>query len=859
MIQGSVVTSTLSADEQGSLALAALDRDDVWAALGHARAAVATARRAADPGAEGRARLALVRALVFAGRVSQAHREIDRAANLLGPEDRGRLELQRMAAHYKTGDHHAAMVALAAALDALPDDSLDVARALNNRGITQMYLGGFEDGLADLREARRRYLAAGRAFAAAETLTNIGMMLDRLGQLPEALHTLGEAESERLAIGAPIERDRVARAEVQLRAGLYDEVLLALPSAVAALEASGMVADAAEGALYLAQAQLRSGDVQAAESARRARVALTRARRWGWAALAHHAQTQAAVAGGATGRRALRDAQAATDALLRAGLALEARESWVLAGRIAAASGEVAEAERCWHLAAAPVPAVARRRSSHTEVVRAEAQARLALVRGRRGVAMAHCGRGLDRVEAELGALVAADLRAAAAQRGMGLARLGLEIAWASREPAQILRWAERWRAVALHSSPGVVPSRQLARLLVRLRAAAAASRQAVLDGADEVTVVASEQRCAELEAAVQAASRGRSAGEGSKRDGPVAGRPRPRNRPTTAQLREALEGRALVELVERDGQLGAVVVTRRRTRLVTIGALAPVTDAAKALHFALRRLAVLQASVASTARASAERMFARMDELVIAPLRGALGGADEVVVVPDRSLHELPWPALFGPATAATVAPSAALWWATLAARPEPRGHVALIAGPRLPAAAREVAEIAAVYPAGATLLTGAAATARSVARAVEGASVAHLAAHGLVRRDNPLFSSLELHDGPITVLDLEHLRQPPAVIVLAACNSAVGSVAASNDVVGLAAAMLSGGARSVIASVLPLPDEASAPMMVQLHRAMQGGLSPARALAELRSRPALDTPAGYLAAQALVCLGAG
>jgi CHAT domain-containing protein len=50
-----------------------------------------------------------------------------------------------------------------------------------------------------------------------------------------------------------------------------------------------------------------------------------------------------------------------------------------------------------------------------------------------------------------------------------------------------------------------------------------------------------------------------------------------------------------------------------------------------------------------------------------------------------------------------------------------------------------------------------------RAAARAFPGrpaAGQAHVAAHGVFRADSPMFSSLRLADGPLTVHDLERLR---------------------------------------------------------------------------------------------------
>ena len=63
-------------------------------------------------------------------------------------------------------------------------------------------------------------------------------------------------------------------------------------------------------------------------------------------------------------------------------------------------------------------------------------------------------------------------------------------------------------------------------------------------------------------------------------------------------------------------------------------------------------------------------------------------------------------------------------------------------------------------------TVLAGSSATTERVLGALDGAWLAHIAAHGNFRADSPLFSSLRMHDGPLTVYDFEQFapRAPPA-----------------------------------------------------------------------------------------------
>ena len=203
-------------------------------------------------------------------------------------------------------------------------------------------------------------------------------------------------------------------------------------------------------------------------------------------------------------------------------------------------------------------------------------------------------------------------------------------------------------------------------------------------------------------------------------------------------------------------------------------------------------------------------------------------------------------------------MAPSAAVWVSAAAAPHRSEAtHVVAVAGPRLAAADQEVAEVAALR--GAEAFTGSAATADAVLRAMRSAACVHIAAHGRLRVDNPLLSSLELADGQLTVYDLEHLPATPRLVVLPACQSGLASVHAGDEVMGLAHALLSLGSVAVIAAVVPVPDEATRPLMINLHRNLVDGLSPAAALSAAQAAHDRADPRSVAAAAGFVCFGAG
>jgi CHAT domain-containing protein len=358
-------------------------------------------------------------------------------------------------------------------------------------------------------------------------------------------------------------------------------------------------------------------------------------------------------------------------------------------------------------------------------------------------------------------------------------------------------------------------------------------------------------RRRAELEESVRRRTR-RAAG-----DGELAVRPRP-----FAEIAELLAGRALVAYLELDGVLCAVTVVEGQTRLHRLQAAPRVAVELDALRFALRRLARQTTPAPSRAAAytAAQHAANELDRALLVPLTVELEGRP-LVVVPTGSLHAMPWsiaPSLLG--RPVTVAPSASAWAEAELSRRARGGRldrITVAAGPGLPFARAEARSVARLYDT-TEALVGAAASAASVLARLEGADLAHLAAHGTFRADNPLFSSLSLADGPLTVYDLESLRLPPSLCVLSACESGLSDVRAGDELMGLTAALLALGTTTVIASVVPVPDEPTRSVMRTFHRHLRAGQRPAEALAGIRIDG--DDGGSRLVARAgFVCFGAG
>jgi CHAT domain-containing protein len=206
------------------------------------------------------------------------------------------------------------------------------------------------------------------------------------------------------------------------------------------------------------------------------------------------------------------------------------------------------------------------------------------------------------------------------------------------------------------------------------------------------------------------------------------------------------------------------------------------------------------------------------------------------VIVVPPGSLHAVPWALL--PALrmrVLSVAPSARTWLRAQAVRPPEGGGVVLASGPGLASAGQEVAALARGYGDATLLLDGSATAARTLG-AIDGARLAHIAAHGIFRADSPLFSSLWMADGPLTVHDFARLRRAPYRLILSCCESGLLARSGADELLGLASTLMPMGTAGIVASVVPVNDAATTGLMLALHRGLRRGLALSESLRDAR-----------------------
>ncbi|MFQ5555899.1 MAG: CHAT domain-containing protein [Acidimicrobiales bacterium] len=209
-------------------------------------------------------------------------------------------------------------------------------------------------------------------------------------------------------------------------------------------------------------------------------------------------------------------------------------------------------------------------------------------------------------------------------------------------------------------------------------------------------------------------------------------------------------------------------------------------------------------------------------------------------VIVPASGIDALPFPALAHDdvdPVELVVSPSISVW-----VRREMQADAGGDAGPSLVVGSGgpgldhvepEARAVAAVIGSSADLHIGDAATSEAVA-GCDRPAVLHLAAHGLFRRSNPMFSVLRLAGEWITAIDLMSIDLTGSLVVLSACETGRADLLPDSEAFGFVRAALAAGARTFVGSHWLVNDHSTSELMRRFHERLAEGSPPAVALAK-------------------------
>ncbi|TMR94509.1 CHAT domain-containing protein [Nonomuraea basaltis] len=829
---------------------------DIDAAVRELRAARRLARASESTEREDDVLATLGVALVFAGRTTSGRNALNAAAQRSTGLLRGRILLRRGGVLLALGRHRAALADLNSAIAVLrlEGDLLWEARALTERAFCSLALGSVRPAVTDLGRAEELFARTGQELESVDATMHRGVLALRIGDLPVALSCFDTAAERFARLGASDPTLSIHRCAALLAAGLAEEALDEADAEIARLErVRGSPLKRAELLLTAAEGALAAGRPAAAlDRAGTAARLFDRQRRPWWRAHARLVKIRAQFAAGPPSGALLRDAARCARELA----ALSSPRlplSRLVAGQVALALGRTAVAEEHLSIAARARrrgPALSRTAGWLAEALRAEAV-------GDHRRLMHACRRGLEVINEHRATLGSSELRAQATAHGAELARLAQRHALRLNQPRLLLSWSERWRAGALAVPPVRPPDdEELQADLAAMRVVTSRLAEAQARG---LPIAALRHEQLRLERAARARAL---RAQGGDRTVPFSF--------DLSGVREELGDGRLLELVDVDGELHVLVCCGAgRVRRCAAGRTEQVARQVDLIRFGLSRLAHGRSTL------TPEQLLAQLDGAGRALERLLLGdaarflGDREIVIVPPGRLQAVPWALL--PSLrdrVVSVAPSAASWLRARRSEAKSAG-VALVRGPGLPSEGAEVPRIAREFQDSAgsgrfgrgerpIVLGDGTATVARVLEAMDGARLVHVAAHGVFRTDSPLFSSLRVDDGPLTVYDLERLRQAPQQVVLSSCDSGRTYSAGADELLGLAVSLMQLGTTGIVASVVPVNDVAVVPLMVALHRELRAGASLPAGLRNA-CRATADDPVTTAAGWSFLCLGAG
>ncbi|RSM80449.1 hypothetical protein DMH04_30055 [Kibdelosporangium aridum] len=694
---------------------------------------------------------------------------------------------------------------------------------LSTRGLAYTRLGDVRRAREDLTRAVELAEHHDLPTPAADIRRPLGTLELRTGDVPAALRAYQESERIYGTLGVTVPALlRLHQAQALLTAGLAVEAGKHLDEVLPVMrEQQSGSRDLADVELYRATAALMNDELDVAREL--AGVARRRMRRFGCetcvanaALVGLRADVQDALRSGdipaALPERALRIART----MPAPRLADQAAVARMLAARLEIRRGKLKRAAELVQR----IPRPSQLTPIDQRMLRRLCRAELAAAQGTQAKALDEikvAQQELEKVRDRMGGL---ELVSGTAAHGQELGDLAVRLALAGGNPKRIFEWLERTRAQTYRYEPIAGGDPELIERIAEVRNLTQSIHQAQHDG--HPTAALKSRRNERLR---EAHRLGWHSGRWGK-SRPVA---------DLTEVAERLKDRALVSFVASEDSLVAVVLVDGDIRMVNLGSATMAGKHARMLNVDLNALAPdhLPTPMVQVVSVSARKQAEQIDSQIARPL-GQLIGDRDLVVVPTGALYGVPWgvlPSLHGRPT--VVAPSATAWLAAERASTRQNGHTVLVRTLGLPAAVGEIDKLATHHQT-AQLISGTTAQVSAVLKALDGARLAHIAAHGAHEPENALFSKLELADGALFAHEIAELERPPQHVVLAACELALNRIRPGDEPLGFASALLASGSQTVIAPLSKVGDHASAAAMDDYHRRLAAGASPAVALAD-------------------------
>ncbi len=253
--------------------------------------------------------------------------------------------------------------------------------------------------------------------------------------------------------------------------------------------------------------------------------------------------------------------------------------------------------------------------------------------------------------------------------------------------------------------------------------------------------------------------------------------------------------GATLVEYYQANGTIYVCVVDRSRCLIQPICATQAVEEELRLLRFQLSRFRLgddyvqrFGAAIHRVAAAHLRRLF----DFLIRPIRAELTGS-HLILVPHAALHHLPFHALLDGDRSLlddftlSYAPSASIYQQCSARVSEHDGTSLVIGAPdhSAPYIEMECESVARLLPS--TIRLQCNFEFENIERCARRSRFIHVAAHGVHRHDNPMFSALRLGDHRLSAFDLGSLKLSAELVTLSGCSTGLHVVVGGDELMGL------------------------------------------------------------------------
>src|SRR3989454_3057430 len=267
------------------------------------------------------------------------------------------------------------------------------------------------------------------------------------------------------------------------------------------------------------------------------------------------------------------------------------------------------------------------------------------------------------------------------------------------------------------------------------------------------------------------------------------------------------------------------------------------VRSSLKGFTFQLSKFHLLPAYVQSHASKLLATIQHHLRELyrhLIEPIQSSIQGRS-VIIVPHQLLHYIPFQALYDgtnyliDSCDVSRAASASVLKFCKEKKIQKTEQDLVLAVPdeMTPHIAEEVEALRGLLPKG-LFFVGSEARVDKLRRYGPTAGKLHIAAHGIFRPDNPMFSSIKLGDSWFNLFDIFNLQLGAELTVLSACETGMSAVWEGDELLGLARGFFYAGTPALVVSLWTVNDRSTAQLMRRFYEALHRGASKTRALQE-------------------------